>query len=221
GSARLVGDVDSTGTHDRGGMSHAETILRALDRRLAQPVHLVLYGRAALALGFQPPLPVAEISMDVDVILPLAQSAELETAPHFWSALTAVNRELEPQGLFLTHLFDETQVILRPCWLDHLEPILLPGLVELRLSRPAAIDLLLTKMMRGLDPEDMAESAFLIQAGRVDATVIRAATPPRHSGNTGRFSRCTAAHYAPARKHAMTILRRVATPSPGSIIGSL
>lgn len=156
-------------------MNHAETILRALDSCLAQPVRLVIYGRAALALGFQPPPPAAEVSMDVDVILPLAQSAALESAPEFWEALAATNRELEPRGLYVTHLFEETQVILRPAWLDHLAPIDLPGLGKLQLSRPAAIDLLLTKMMRGPDPEDMADAAFLIHAGGLDTATIRAA----------------------------------------------
>lgn len=171
----MVRGVDSPAVHPRRGMSHAETILRALDRRLIQPLHLVIYGRAALALGFQPPLSAAEVSMDVDVILPLAQSAVLETTPHFWSTLADTNRELEPRGLYLTHLFDETAVILRPHWLDHLEVIHLPGLAHLQLSRPAAIDLLLTKMMRGPDPEDMADAAFLIRAGGLDAAAIRAA----------------------------------------------
>ncbi len=52
-------------------MIHAETILRTLDRSLDQSIPLVLYGRAALALGFDHPPEEACLSLDVDVILTL------------------------------------------------------------------------------------------------------------------------------------------------------
>ena len=156
-------------------MTHAEIILRTLDRQLEEPVHLILYGRAALSLGFPSPPPQAELSMDVDVILPMGQADTLEADESFWRALNAANQELESRELYLTHLFDESQVILRPTWLDHLVPILDPSFLKLKLSRPSAIDLLLTKMMRGPDPEDMADAAFLIRAGHLDALSVRAA----------------------------------------------
>ena len=104
-------------------MIHAVTILRTLDRHLSMATDLILYGRAALALGFQPPLEEAALSMDVDVILPAAQSALLDEDFAFWDALEFSNRELDPSGLYLTHLFEENQVILRPGWIRHLVPI--------------------------------------------------------------------------------------------------
>jgi hypothetical protein len=44
-----------------------ERILCALDHHLVKPVHLILYGRAALALGFPPPRPEFAMTLDVDV----------------------------------------------------------------------------------------------------------------------------------------------------------
>ena len=79
-------------------MTHAETILRALDRHLTEPVELILYGRAALVLGFEPPLSAAVFSMDVDVILSAEQSAALDSQPAFWEAIEATNAELDPAG---------------------------------------------------------------------------------------------------------------------------
>ena len=62
----------------------------------------------------------------MDAILPNAQSAHLDSDAAFWNALEATNHSLEPAGLYLTHLFEESQVILRPTWLEHLVPIPCP-----------------------------------------------------------------------------------------------
>lgn len=156
-------------------MNHAETILRALDRHLTCETSLVLYGRAALVLGFSDPPSEAAASLDVDIILPLDQAAALDDDPAFWDALDAANAELAPAGLYVTHLFAEDQVILRPEWRQHLAAIPLPGLRHLRLSRPHALDLLLTKMMRGADPQDMADARFLIRQSGLKAAEIAAA----------------------------------------------
>ena len=145
-------------------MSNAATILRALDRHLTKATPLVLYGRAALVLGFPHPPPDTAFSMDVDVILTREQSATLDDDVAFWAALEGTNADLAPSGLYVTHLFDEDQVILRPQWQDFLVAVHLPDCRWLTLSRPHALDLLLTKMMRGLDPQDMADAQFIIQA---------------------------------------------------------
>lgn len=149
-------------------MIHAETILRAFDRHLKAPTTLVLYGRAALVLGFEQAPADAALSLDVDAILSIQQSQALDSDPDFWEALEAANLELEPSGLYLTHLFEETQVVLRPNWLDHLIPITRLSLHHLKLYRPSDLDLLLTKMMRGSDPQDMADARFIIRAGHLD-----------------------------------------------------
>lgn len=48
-------------------------------------------------------------------------------------------------------------------------PIALAGLGQLRLFRPHVLDLLLTKMMRGVDPIDLADAEFLIGRGTITA----------------------------------------------------
>src|SRR5437667_9700165 len=118
-------------------MDNASRILQTLDGHLDRPVRLVLYGRAALQLGFEdPPQEVAE-SRDVDAIIPLADLDKLSSDESFWDAQDATNRELGPKGLYITHLFRADQVFLRPDWDQHLVPITRPSTRWLRLFRPA------------------------------------------------------------------------------------
>lgn len=156
-------------------MDNATVILRTLDGHLRRDTRLVLYGRAALQLGFtNPPSDVAQ-SIDVDAIIPLTDVDELSANDGFWDALEAANRELHPRGLYITHLFRADQVFLRGDWEQHLVPITGPTTRWLRLFRPATLDLILTKMMRGDDPQDMADVAFLIRHDRITPAQIESA----------------------------------------------
>jgi hypothetical protein len=149
-------------------------ILQTLDRHLDHPVELTLYGRAALALGFPAHEPRHETTQDVDAIIPLAQLDPLRADEQFWNARDATNAELAARGLYLTHLFTEADVFLLPEWLDRRVPIA-GSFTHLKLLRPATIDLILTKMMRGADPEDLADIEFLLgQEPKADAE-LRAA----------------------------------------------
>lgn len=143
-------------------MNHPEHILRTLDRHLAKPTRLILYGRAALALGFENPQPQFHATMDVDAILPEVEMSSIEADDSFWNAIEKTNQQLESTGLYLTHLFTDSQVILSPDWLNRMVPIRLPDLHLLRLFRPSTSDLVLTKMMR-IDPQDRSDIEFLIQ----------------------------------------------------------
>jgi hypothetical protein len=142
-------------------MNHPELILRTLDSHLAAPTRLILYGRAALALGYPNPLADFHATMDVDAILPDIEMASIESDDSFWHAIERTNEELQSAGLYLTHLFADTQVILRADWLNHLVPVSLADLRLLSLYRPATEDLLLTKMMR-IDPQDRSDIQFLL-----------------------------------------------------------
>lgn len=143
-------------------MNNPLTILLTLDRHLNHPVELTLYGRAALALGFPSHEPFHETTQDVDAIIPLTQLERLRADEQFWDARDATNEELSQRGLYITHLFTEADVFLMPDWLDRRVPI--PGsFTHLKLHRPAALDLILTKMMRGADPEDLADIRFLLK----------------------------------------------------------
>ncbi len=143
-------------------MNHPETILATLDRHIPDTTRLILYGRAALALGFASTDQAFASTLDVDVILPLIDMAAIEANEGFWEALELTNAELEPEGLYITHLFAEDQVILTPDWLDRLVRIERPVCRNLRLFRPSAEDLILTKMMR-IDPQDRADILFLLR----------------------------------------------------------
>lgn len=142
-------------------MNHPEHILRTLDSHLVKPIRLILYGRAALALGFPDPQPHFQATMDVDAILPEVEMETIEADDSFWNAIEKTNAKLQPTGLYLTHLFTDSQVILRPDWLEHLVDIHLPDLRFLHLSRPSTQDLILTKMMR-VDPQDRSDIKFLL-----------------------------------------------------------
>ncbi len=150
-------------------------VLLALDRELDHEVSLVLYGRAALCLGF-PDTPAGfGTTQDVDGIIRLSQLAALMEDDGFWEAQERANRILEPQGLYITHLFCEDQVFLRPEWESYIVPIVRPQTRWLRLFRPHAVDLILTKMMRGNDPQDMEDVEFIVANSRVTHTEMEAA----------------------------------------------
>jgi hypothetical protein len=124
-------------------------------------VELTLFGRAALALGFPSHDPRHETTRDVDAIIPLAQLDQLRADDQFWDARDATNAELAERGLYLTHLFTEADVFLLPDWLDRRVSISGP-FPHLKLLRPATLDLILTKMMRGADLEDLSDLEFLL-----------------------------------------------------------
>ncbi len=156
-------------------MINAERILGAVDGRLDHEVALVICGRAALALGFMNPPESVTVSLDVDAIIPVSQASAFQNDLNFWDAQEAANRELETQGLYITHLFRADQVFLRRDWERHRIPLTRPPTRWLRLFRPATLDLILTKMMRGDDPQDMADIAFLIRHDQITPAQIEEA----------------------------------------------
>ena len=144
-------------------MDNPSLILQTVDKHLDHEVRLVIYGRAALWLGFDESPPEAARTQDVDAIISTIQERELESDPRFWDAIEAANVELAARGLYITHLFNEREVFLRHDWLNNIVPITRLNLRHLKLFRPATIDLVLSKMMRGNDPQDMADAGFMIR----------------------------------------------------------
>lgn len=140
-----------------------ERLIMALDSKLDHLIRLVLYGRAAIWLGFENPPPETAATKDIDGIIELAHLDDLVHDTQFWDARDAVNAELNDEGLYITHLFQEDQVFLRKCWREHLIPIDRLPVRHLRLFRPATVDLLLTKMMRGDDEADLDDIRFFIE----------------------------------------------------------
>jgi hypothetical protein len=161
------------GRLETGGMSNAERVLRALGARLNRVVELVLYGRAALQLGFPNPPGEYAQSRDVDVVLWLGQADELAATTNFWESVEAVNREFSHEELYLSHLFEETQVVLRPDWRKYC--VRIPGdWPNLALRRLGDLDLFLSKLMRD-DPVDLADARFIVERARLTTEQIRSA----------------------------------------------
>ena len=154
-------------------MSPAETILQSLDQKLDFPVELSLYGRAALYLGYENPARDYALSRDVDAVLWIGQAEELAASTNFWEALQAVNQELADQNAYISHLFTEDQVVLRPQWREQRVPIFGPWR-KLRLSRLSDVDLFLSKMMRD-DPLDQADARFIVDRAGLTPEEIRRA----------------------------------------------
>ncbi len=121
---------------------------------------MTIFGRSALALGYPEAPKHFHSTQDVDGILPLAWLKPPETHDDFWRAVQLTNAELEPDGLYLTHLFRELEVILQPDWTNRRLRLNL-GMQKLAVFRPATIDLILTKMARA-DDDDLQDIRFLL-----------------------------------------------------------
>ena len=154
-------------------MTNAERLLKAVDDRLDEDAELTLYGRAALHLGFPNPPPEYALSRDVDAVLWVGQAESLAEHGNFWAAVEDVNRLFADQELYISHFFEETQVILTPTWRQKRTPV--PGeWKRLRLYRLGNEDLFLSKLMRD-DPIDRADAQFIIRAAPLSQEQIRSA----------------------------------------------
>lgn len=156
-------------------MTNVEEILSTFDKWLTEPTSLVIYGRAAITLGFENPPAAAAQTLDVDAIIPVTQLPALQENLNFWEAQQATNAELEKKGLYMTHLFRSDEVFLRRAWEQFILPVSRPPTRHLQLFRPATLDLILTKMMRGDDPQDMSDVAFMIRHDSVTEEQIEEA----------------------------------------------
>lgn len=141
-------------------MNNPLHILQTLNRHLTAPAEITLFGRAALTLGYEASPAAFAMTHDVDAILPLSWVTAEDQNLDFWQAQQRTNTELEPAGLYLTHLFREVEVILTPEWLTRRVGIPLE-LARLTVFRPATLDLILTKMARG-DDNDLADIEFML-----------------------------------------------------------
>jgi hypothetical protein len=140
---------------------------------LTAPAEITLFGRAALALGYANCPAAFATTHDVDAILPLAWLEAADENADFWQAQQKTNVELEPAGLYLTHLFRELEVIVSPDWLTKRVrvPLRLP---KLAVFRPSTLDLILTKMARG-DENDLTDIRFLLGQEAITTAQLQAA----------------------------------------------
>lgn len=143
--------------------NNPEEVISTLDSQLDHEVSLVVFGRGALCLGYSNAPAEYFTTQDVDGIIRMEQLEALVNDERFWDAVDRTNLLLEPKGLYITHLFQADQVFLRPDWENFMVPVLRPATRFLKLFRPHTIDLILTKMMRGADEQDMQDVEFLIR----------------------------------------------------------
>ncbi len=156
-------------------------ILRTLDRHLSGPGEVRLFGGGAFVLGYGR----NRTTDDADLLLDDRECQVLIDTAGFSEAIEATNRELEPRGLYLTHVFGPEQQVLSPGWRNDCRPIVLTGLTKLSISCLGPIDLALTKMGRA-DDEDLADIEFLLRTHQLEPNALRRAidvaiTPPEYS----------------------------------------
>lgn len=138
--------------------SAADRVLEFLDARLTSAVELNVFGRSAMAMAF-PGQPDFTRTVDVDIILFEGQAEALLDHSSFWGVVDQLNDAFAPEGIYMTHFFVESQIVIRPEWREHRIP--LPRNYNyLQLFRPANEDLFLTKCMRH-DPLDMEDAWFI------------------------------------------------------------
>lgn len=92
----------------------------------------------------------------------------------FWHAVELTNAQLEPDELYLTHLFREVDVILQPDWFTHRVPLPPLQLEKLSVFRPRVADLILTKMAR-IDEDDLLDIRFLLEREPLSRAELEAA----------------------------------------------
>lgn len=153
-------------------MNNASRILILLDGYLHAPVELTLYGRAALQLGFSSPRPEFASSLDVDGVLWTGQAEELAQSTDFWQAVARVNGALAASQLYISHFFEESQIVLTPEWRQ--QRVAIPGSWRrLSLYRLGDGDLLLSKLMR-YDPQDLDDARFIVERAGFSREDVRA-----------------------------------------------
>ena len=154
-------------------MNNPLRILSTLDENLTSSAELTLFGRSALVLGYPQAPGHFQNTQDVDAILPMSWLQPPDEHQDFWQAVQRTNAALESDGLYLTHLFREIDVILQPDWISRRLQLDL-HLPKLTVFRPATIDLILTKMARG-DEDDLQDIQFLLRQDSTTSQQLKSA----------------------------------------------
>lgn len=149
----------------------AQVILSTLDRHLRGPASLRLLGGAALILGYG----LERSTEDADLLLEQGELEALVERAEFGEALDATNRELEPLGLYLSHIWGPEQQILTPRWKGSCRPLPRdPSWKWLDVSVLGPLDLLVGKLARA-DEEDLEDIRFIISRESLDPAQVRKA----------------------------------------------
>ncbi len=170
--------------------------MAAVDRHLAGPAHLRLLGGAALHLGYG----AHRVTEDADLLMEDAELQALIETANLGVALELANADLEPEGLYLTHIWGPEHQILTPEWRTNCRDVV--GEWErLSVSVLGPVDLILSKMCRA-DEGDLADIDHILTVEGIgvetlEAGFARAVVPEAF---TETFAR--------ARGQVLTVLRR-------------
>ena len=111
---------------------------------------------------------------DADLLLDDGELATLIEEANIGAALEATNRELEPLGLYLAHIWGPEQQILTPEWREGCRRLELDfGSDLLRASVLGPIDLIASKLCRA-DDGDLADIRFLVETQSIDRSTLEA-----------------------------------------------
>ena len=72
------------------------------------------------------------------------------------------NQKLKSEGLYITHVFDEKQIVLHSTWFNSKLEIGIKDINNLIIFVPSPLDLILTKMMR-IDPLDREDIRLIYE----------------------------------------------------------
>ena len=184
-------------------MSNPFRILQPFDRHLVSPAEMTLFGRAALALGFAAAPPDFHHTRNVDAIL----SAEWLSSPdeniEFWLAQQRTNAELSRDGLYLTHLLRDSEVIILPDWPTRRVqlPLQFP---RLTIYRPATVDWVLTTRARA-DEQDLKDIHFLLRQEPISPRKLQAAFEHARVPNVTGIRQLFAAAQPKVLQHASNL----------------
>jgi hypothetical protein len=146
----------------------AAIILKTLDKHLARPVELRLMGGAALTLVYG----LDRATEDADLLMDDQEATFLAEQCNFAEALEKTNAELEPIGLYISHLWGPEQQILTPNWRDACRPATTDVTLEhITLKSLGPIDMILSKMARA-DAGDLEDMRYLINHERLPKNAI-------------------------------------------------
>ncbi|MDA8824080.1 hypothetical protein N9N41_06240 [Opitutales bacterium] len=151
--------------------SNTQRIPSTLDKYLSSEIDLVVYGKSAIHLLFEGDRRIS-LTNDVDLIVPEVQVHVFDKRIDFWDALEKTNQDLEKSSLYLTHIFDEKQIILQPNWYSNKVKIQTDELNYLNIFVPSPLDLIITKMMR-VDPLDRSDIVFIFENAEIKPQDLR------------------------------------------------
>jgi hypothetical protein len=146
----------------------AVVILSTLDRHLIKPATIRLMGGAALVLGYGR----ERATEDADLLMAEEELEVLADEVGFGAALENTNRELEPMGLYISHIWGPEQQILTPEWREGCRAIARhPDWRRLHVHVLGPLDLIVGKLARA-DEEDLEDIEFLMQRENLSVKAV-------------------------------------------------